>query len=326
MSSVVSAVPTLDPQRCQFFFADGRRCRTSRWQAHPALCFTHARKQAGPYPQSDPHSDVAVDLAPLSGEFRTATEINRALGKVFLLLAQNRMNRRNAVALGYLSQLLLQTLPGVREEHTHCLGRESWNETLNSVFPEEDDSGLEDNENNDASDLAAESALVEAQTEDNADGAAKSENGREAYLGTPISRLAPSPYGTSAEPNGPAPVHTEAAPDPEPDFAPIDELLVNKEQGLVGCTGSPREKTPDAARSPQEEAPSCIYYGPRGSGVSRAARVARARRFGHIGFGVSGLGEGGTRDACETEPLESASPRNFWEQSEATERFPRKGA
>lgn len=155
VSVEASLVNTLDPRRCQFSFADGRRCRSQRWEAHPALCLAHAREQdsaspsdwqppkTGPYLQparkkTAPHSEPAemIDLAPLSGEFRTATDVNRALGKIFLLLAQNRIPRRNAVALGYLAQLLLQTLPDVREELTDCLGDEAWDETLKSALGE----------------------------------------------------------------------------------------------------------------------------------------------------------------------------------------------
>lgn len=129
-----SPAATLDPQRCQFSFADGRRCRLPRWEAHHSLCVSHARAERKTESQSSALSNFSGDIAPLSGEFRTATDVNRALGRLFSLLAQNRIPRRNAVALGYLAQLLLQTLPGVRDEITHCLGYEAWDETLESVF------------------------------------------------------------------------------------------------------------------------------------------------------------------------------------------------
>ena len=41
------AVP-LDLQRCQFSFADGRRCRSPRGEAHPKLCVSNARSKAKP--------------------------------------------------------------------------------------------------------------------------------------------------------------------------------------------------------------------------------------------------------------------------------------
>jgi hypothetical protein len=127
------AVP-LDPRRCQFSFADGRRCRLPRWEAHPTLCVSHARPEAKPAQTAN----LADELGPLSGQFNTATDVNHALGNLFSLLAQNRIPRRNAVALGYLAQLLLQTLPGVRAELTQCCGEEAWDETLESIFCEDE--------------------------------------------------------------------------------------------------------------------------------------------------------------------------------------------
>jgi hypothetical protein len=132
ISSQASPAAALDPRRCQFFFSDGRRCRQPRWQAHPALCISHANTET----QLSAVPNIAADLAPLSGEFRTATDVNHVLGRLFSLLAQNRIPRRNAVALGYLAQLLLQTLPGVRDEMTRCLGYEAWDETLKSALGE----------------------------------------------------------------------------------------------------------------------------------------------------------------------------------------------
>lgn len=138
-----------------------------------------------------------ADLDLLSGEFTTATDINRALGKLFSLLAENRIPRRNAVALGYLAQLLLQTLPGVREEMTSCLGYKAWNETLQSVFYSGES----------AEDETEAAPATEEQTDD----------GGEAPLGTPISRLAAH---QSNEPN-----ETEPATEDHADLAPVSDEL-----------------------------------------------------------------------------------------------------
>jgi hypothetical protein len=138
-------------QRCQSTSADGRRCTMRRWEAHPTLCVPHARAEAearasnqqipsrpSSFKDSDDEPAEAFDFTPASGEFHTATDVNRALGKIFCLLAQNRIPRRKAVALGYLGQLLLQTLPQVREEINDCLGYKAWTETLESAFYEEE--------------------------------------------------------------------------------------------------------------------------------------------------------------------------------------------
>jgi hypothetical protein len=137
----------LESQRCQFISADGRRCAMLRWEPHPTLCLCHARAEAltasqqspsRPSHLNDDEPAEAFDFTPPSGEFHTATDVNRTLGKIFCLLAQNRIPRRKAVTLGYLGQLLLQTLPQVREEINDCLGYKAWKETLESAFYEDE--------------------------------------------------------------------------------------------------------------------------------------------------------------------------------------------
>jgi hypothetical protein len=135
-----------DASRCQFTFSDGRQCRMQRSQ----LCAHHASKAsirsgstsrppAKVYPQDElsPVNKVSVNegtlsdatdspgcdsLQALCGDLTTATNINRALAQVFLLLAQGRIAQKQAVAFGYLSQLLLQTVPGIRSEFVSAFG------------------------------------------------------------------------------------------------------------------------------------------------------------------------------------------------------------
>jgi hypothetical protein len=236
VSTQVSPVATLDLQRCQFSFADGRRCRTPRWEAHPALCISHARAGCGlhlqptkkePNTKSQPPAvpNLAGDLAPLSGEFRTATDVNRALGRLFSLLAQNRIPRRNAVALGYLAQLLLQTLPGVRDEITHCLGYEAWDETLESVFGQaKTEDETEEAEIEDEPEEDCEAPLIDS-------GHAETASERPRGLVSPVHELPIEEKKTVPATTEPelvpllvvaAPAHqAEIAPEPEPEeFVP----------------------------------------------------------------------------------------------------------
>ena len=140
--------------RCKFYFADGRRCRAPRCEEDPALCLRHAHALS--------QAPEMIDLAPPSGEFRTATDVNRALGKVFLLLAQNRIPRRNAVALGYLAQLLLQTLPAVRQEIVDGQGYQAWTETLQSAFSQNETPNETEDDAEDKSRAPADSSLEAA--------------------------------------------------------------------------------------------------------------------------------------------------------------------
>jgi hypothetical protein len=249
VKSVANPVPAPDPQRCQFLFADGRRCRQPRSAPDSDLCISHAHSGCGLYLQSattkaglywQPSREAsepteAIDLTPPSGDFSTATEVNRALGKVFVLLAQNRIPRRNAVALGYLAQLILRTVPAVKEELISGLGYQAWRETLDSALcenEEEDDPEDETNHDNekaptennsengsDNHETHLDPALIAKEPENGTD-KPKSTANRRATPGTPISALAPP--RPPAKPKQAAPTQTQAtrarsesAPEPE---------------------------------------------------------------------------------------------------------------
>jgi hypothetical protein len=97
---------------------------------HSSLCVFHARQE-----QQILEADrVAAELANLTGEFRTATDLNHALGKLFALLAAQRIPVRNAVALGYLAQLILQTLSSVKWEAERAQGLDAWERMLRRYF------------------------------------------------------------------------------------------------------------------------------------------------------------------------------------------------
>ena len=116
--------------RCQFTFSGGRQCRMQSAQ----LCAHHGSKQQSSSAESPELQALCLDLT-------TATNINRALSHVFLLMAQGRITQKQAVAFGYLSQLLLQTVPGIRGEFVSVHGYRAWEQRLKS--------SLEPNQNRD---------------------------------------------------------------------------------------------------------------------------------------------------------------------------------
>src|SRR5256885_2260170 len=136
--------PTNNPDhRCSFAFSDGRQCRNQR----ASLCVHHTSKrrrnsgdEVAPsrrnvYQQDElsPLKEVALEapeLTALCADLTTATNINRALSHVFLLTAQGRISQKQAIAFGYLSQLLLQTVPGIRSEFVSAFGYQPWQENL----------------------------------------------------------------------------------------------------------------------------------------------------------------------------------------------------
>jgi hypothetical protein len=101
-------------------------------KVHPYFCLYHATKEEELYGLLYPREASAnsAELEPMSGELSTATDVNRALGQVFRLLARGRISRRDAVAFGYLGQLMLQSVPGVRAEYVAAFGYRAWTEKL----------------------------------------------------------------------------------------------------------------------------------------------------------------------------------------------------
>jgi len=59
---------------------------------------------------------VGAGLSHVSGKLNTVTDINHVLGKVFTALAEKRISHQTADTFGYLGQLLLQSIPGVKSE------------------------------------------------------------------------------------------------------------------------------------------------------------------------------------------------------------------
>ncbi len=105
---------SLDPNsnKCLRQFTDGRSCRMSRKKGHPSLCIFHAREEQ----QLLESDQLAAEFASLSGKLNTVTDINHVLGKVFTALAEKRISHQTADTFGYLGQLLLQSIPGVKSE------------------------------------------------------------------------------------------------------------------------------------------------------------------------------------------------------------------
>ena len=100
-----------DP-RCRHKTANGKRCRMLRALDHPTFCSHHA----GWLNDEKPPEDLTPELLGPLGDFRSMAAINYALGKLALLVASHRISTREAATLGYLFQLLLQTVPGVNKE------------------------------------------------------------------------------------------------------------------------------------------------------------------------------------------------------------------
>lgn len=112
----------LDKSRCRFTTTDNRRCRMLRTPGHRTLCALHAQQDL----QFRGAETAARQLLDPRDDFRTVATINRALGRLYTLLAHNRIPVRNAATLAYISQLLLQTLDPLRIEMRRALDGEEY--------------------------------------------------------------------------------------------------------------------------------------------------------------------------------------------------------
>jgi hypothetical protein len=100
-----------------------------RMEDHPSLCPQHRQQLQ---PETDPKT-IATELLRSIEDFKTATAVNHALGRLFALLAGNRIPPRNAAILAYICQLLLNTLPAVEQEITYAKGFDHWQRILRQV-------------------------------------------------------------------------------------------------------------------------------------------------------------------------------------------------
>jgi hypothetical protein len=169
-----TAAGSADRNGCRFAFSDGRHCRMPRWKHHPAFCLTHAHQErqlladlgaalGNKRSLAANAARIARDLASLSGEFKTAGDVNHVLGNLFSLLAQGRIPRRNAVALAYIGQLLIQTLPNVRREVQSARGDHAWMDMLEAAY--DNDQTDEEESPEDASDDGTEEGEGESPDE-----------------------------------------------------------------------------------------------------------------------------------------------------------------
>jgi hypothetical protein len=101
----------LDPnQQCQHISPRGQRCRMLRASDQDSYCAYHLRQAGGPQPDDD---GLVTELLNSTGDLASAGAVNAFLGNVVKLRARKLIDRKDAVAFGYLSQLLLCTLHGM---------------------------------------------------------------------------------------------------------------------------------------------------------------------------------------------------------------------
>src|SRR6266436_2419173 len=109
--------------QCQYQNARGQHChmlidqnhRPADGAQHPTLCAYHADRLRVGVPIVDPEV-LAVELFTDIDSFTTADEVNLFLGNLVRQLARKRIARRDAIALAYISQLILTSQTAMARE------------------------------------------------------------------------------------------------------------------------------------------------------------------------------------------------------------------
>ncbi len=118
-----TSVSTTIDSHCQHIGPKGNRChmlidqnhRPPNGAARPTLCAYHADRLRTSVPAVDPEVLAAELLADIDS-FTTADEVNLFLGNLVRQLARKRIARRDAIALAYISQLLLTSQTAMARE------------------------------------------------------------------------------------------------------------------------------------------------------------------------------------------------------------------
>lgn len=134
--SVVPSTPQSETKpRCAYITDAGRRCRLRVLDNQSGLCFRHFSLQQSAFAQDS--QAAAIELLAGVRDFSSAGSINLYLGNIVRQLAHRRISRPDAVALAYLGQLLMNTLPALKREMSVTrtpMSRETA-ALLASVFP-----------------------------------------------------------------------------------------------------------------------------------------------------------------------------------------------
>lgn len=98
--------------QCNHINARGRRCRMLVASDEESYCVHHSAQSSVSLPDDE---SLAAELLNSTGDLATVGDVNAFLGNVVKLRARRLIDRKDAVAFGYLSQLLLCTLHGMEK-------------------------------------------------------------------------------------------------------------------------------------------------------------------------------------------------------------------
>ena len=144
--------------RCKYVASSGRRCRvpaardTSRASGYSAFCLPHSQMEQQ-YLEAE---SVSEELIGKVYDFWTTYAVNDVLGRLLVLVAENRIPLRNATAVAYICQLLLTSNVGLRYEYNVRAGREGErfliDHAIDMIHPQPKEEETEDEEEDEEED------------------------------------------------------------------------------------------------------------------------------------------------------------------------------
>jgi hypothetical protein len=132
ISDQFQADPVAASRTCAHKNAAGRSCRRVA-KENSEYCYHHTR-QAQLKAQSADRATAAELLRGVKN-FSKPRSVNRFLGNVVKELVNRRVTRRDAIAMAYLSQLLLNTFPHINKQLSAERDAEGCKELLDSIRP-----------------------------------------------------------------------------------------------------------------------------------------------------------------------------------------------
>jgi hypothetical protein len=124
-----------DERRCTFAYPGGRRCNEFRAKRHDSLCLYHYRREQKLDPSTSPEArEIVSQVLGTREQFKTATEVNDALAKVFALRGRKLISVRDATLFAYLSQLLLISLNSVEHEFIQVYELNEWDKIIERIL------------------------------------------------------------------------------------------------------------------------------------------------------------------------------------------------
>jgi hypothetical protein len=113
LSEPAQIVSLDDSSRCQYRYANGKRCRLSGSKVHFGLCPQHFRmNNPGPSPQwHNDSEDLSAELLPELSQCKSAIRIDQFLSRLLALVTKGRISPRRAAVLSYITNQLLHSHP-----------------------------------------------------------------------------------------------------------------------------------------------------------------------------------------------------------------------